>query len=145
MFLSDSARFADVVLPVAGLGEVEGTVTNLEGRVQKLNRPRPPAGHVAPGPGPSLDDLATADGRPSSVAPSAEAVAKEIAEVAPAYGAMTWDQLSIGVADREGLVVPSARTARQPLEYVPVDPWAFRVVSRPNALHTWVGCSTTTE
>ena len=43
LFLSDSAALADVVLPVDGFAEVEGTVTNLEGRVQKVNRlaPRP--------------------------------------------------------------------------------------------------------
>ena len=56
IFASDSVAYADVVLPVEGFGEAEGTVTNLEGRVQKVNR-------IVPGPGQSraawsvLDDL----------------------------------------------------------------------------------------
>ena len=44
LFLTESSRRAHVVLPALAFGEVEGTVTNLEGRVQKVNR-------VVPGPG----------------------------------------------------------------------------------------------
>ncbi|NNF65565.1 MAG: NADH-quinone oxidoreductase subunit NuoG, partial [Acidimicrobiia bacterium] len=46
VFLNDSSARADVVLPVEGFAESEGTVTNLEGRVQKVNR-------LIPGPGQS--------------------------------------------------------------------------------------------
>ena len=130
MFLSDSARFADVVFPVAGLGEIEGTVTNIEGRVQKLNRVFPPAGTARPS-WSILDDLATAMGGHLG-ASSADVIAKEIAVVAPAYRGVTWDQLTRG-RDRDGLIVPGP-DGRQPLEHIPVD-GGVPVVSDRFALH----------
>jgi NADH-quinone oxidoreductase subunit G len=116
MFLSDSAVHADVVLPVAGLGEVEGTATNLEGRVQKVN---PIVG--APGSARPvwsiLDDLAVALGAELGGG-SAETITKEIAQVAPAYGGVSWHRLLPGT---EGIVVPGSE-GTQPLQYIPVDP-----------------------
>ena len=118
LFLSDSALLADVVLPVEGFAETEGTVTNLEGRVQKVNR-------IVAGPGLSrptwsvLDDLSVRMGGELG-APSAEAIMKEIALVAPVYAGISWDLLDWGPG-REGVVVPLP-DVEQPLEYVPVDP-----------------------
>ncbi len=63
LFITDSVRHADVVFPALGATEKEGTATNLEGRVQKVNK-------IAPGPGQSrsdwsiLDDIAESLGRP---------------------------------------------------------------------------------
>jgi NADH-quinone oxidoreductase subunit G len=117
LFLNDSASRADVVLPVEGFAEAEGTVTNLEGRVQKVNR-------KLAGPGRSraawsvLDDLAGRMGGTLG-ATSAEALMKEIATVAPAYAGVSWDLLDWGEG-REGVVVPTA-DGTQPLQYVPVD------------------------
>ena len=116
LFMNESVSRADVVLPVEGFAEAEGTVTNLEGRVQKVNR-------KIPGPGQSrpswavLDDLARRLDRDLG-AVSAAAIAKEIAAVAPAYAGIDWDHLDWGEG-REGVVVPTA-DGRQPLEYVPV-------------------------
>jgi NADH-quinone oxidoreductase subunit G len=131
LFLSDSSQHADVVLPVEGFAEVEGTVTNLEGRVQKVNR------KVA-GPGQSrpawsvLEDLAARMGGALG-AHSAEAIMKEVATVAPAYGGLSWDRLDWGEG-RDGLVLPLAE-GTQPLEYVAVDP-GLRARSAPGlALH----------
>jgi predicted molibdopterin-dependent oxidoreductase YjgC len=114
-FLTDSTRLADVVLPVEGFAEKEGTVTNLEGRVQKVNR-------VVPGPGQSrpdwsiLDDLSDRMGRSINLV-SAEAIAKEIAAEAPAYVGVTWDLLD---SEKDGVVVPLPEAA-QPLVYLPAD------------------------
>jgi predicted molibdopterin-dependent oxidoreductase YjgC len=47
---------------------------------------------------------------------SAEAASKEIAEVAPAYQGVTWDQLDW--EHRDGLVIPL--TGAQPLQHIPV-------------------------
>ncbi|MDT8316500.1 MAG: molybdopterin-dependent oxidoreductase [bacterium] len=44
LFLTETASVADVVLPAASYAENTGTVTNLEGRVQKLNRSIAPLG-----------------------------------------------------------------------------------------------------
>jgi len=115
-FLTDSSRLADIVLPAEGFAEKEGTVTNLEGRVQKVNR-------VVPGPGQSrpdwsiLDDLSNLMGKPLNLA-SAEAISKEIASVAAAYQGVTWDVLEW--EGLEGVVVPLPE-ARQPLFFIPAD------------------------
>ncbi len=117
-YLTDSSRLADVVFPVEGFAEVEGTVTNIEGRVQKVNR-------LVPGPGQTraawsvLDDLARRLGGELG-APSAAALAKEIERVAPAYHDVNWDFLDWGEG-REGVVLPF-ETGVQRLEYIPVDP-----------------------
>ncbi len=115
LFISDSSAMADVVLPVAAFGESEGTVTNLEGRVQKVHR-------VTTSPGAArstwsvLEDLSRR--LDSSIgATSAEVLAKEIAAVAPAYCNLTWDALEWGEG-REGIVVPTPQGS-QPLVYVP--------------------------
>jgi NADH-quinone oxidoreductase subunit G len=116
-FLTDSSRRADVVFPVEGFAEVEGTVTNIEGRVQKVNR-------LIPGPGQTrpawsvLDDLARRMGGDVG-ATSAEAISKEIATVAPAYHGVSWDDLDWGEG-REGLLLP-LEEGEQRLEYIPVD------------------------
>ncbi|MDX2343906.1 MAG: NADH-quinone oxidoreductase subunit NuoG [Acidimicrobiia bacterium] len=116
-FLNDSAAMADVVFPVLGFAEAEGTVTNIEGRVQKVNR-------LVPGPGQAkptwsaLDDLARRMGGDIG-ATSAEALTKEIATVAPAYHGVTWDALDWGEG-REGMVLP-IEGGTQHLQYIPVD------------------------
>jgi formate dehydrogenase alpha subunit len=48
MFMSETAQMADVVLPAAGLAEKEGTLTNLERRVQKISPAVMPPGDFAP-------------------------------------------------------------------------------------------------
>ncbi len=117
LFLTDSSTTADVVLPVEAFGESEGTVTNLEGRVQKVNR-------LLPGPGQTratwsvLDDLSRRMGAELG-APSAEALMKEIATLAPAYAGVGWELLDWGEG-REGVVLP-LEEGSQPLEYIPTN------------------------
>jgi NADH-quinone oxidoreductase subunit G len=118
IFLSDSSQYADVVLPMESFGEVEGTVTNLEGRVQKVNRKVAGPGQTRPS-WAVLDDLAQRMGGQLG-ARSAQAVSKEIATVAPAYHGVYWDLVDWGEG-RQGLVLP-LEGGEQPLQYVPVDP-----------------------
>ena len=120
LFLTDSSRLADVVLPAAGFSEKEGTVTNVEGRVQKVAR-------VVPGPGQSrpdwsiLDDIAERMGRPIGLE-SAEAISKEISTVAAAYDGVTWEMVE---ASGDGVVVPLdgplSAGKGQLLSYIPAD------------------------
>ena len=126
LFLNHSSRLADVVLPVAGFAEVEGTVTNLEGRVQKVNRLTPRPGQARPV-WSVLEDLARRMGGELG-ALSAEALSKEIAAVAPAYRAVTWDLLDWGEG-REGVVVPLAE-GEQVLAYEAVDAGLRATTSR---------------
>ena len=48
IFLTETAELADVVLPAAAWGEVDGTQTNTERRVQRLRAAVPPAGQSKP-------------------------------------------------------------------------------------------------
>ncbi len=114
LFLNDSNREADLILPASGFAEKEGTVTNLEGRVQKVNA-------IRPGPGQSrpdwsiLSDLAERSGASLGLS-SPETIAKEISEVAPAYQGVTWDLLEW--EERDGAVVPHGGS--QPINHIPV-------------------------
>ncbi len=127
LFLTDSSELADVVFPAEAFGEKEGTITNLEGRVQKVNR-------VVTGPGQSqadwtiLDDISRRLGKPLGFA-SAEAISKEIADVAPPYGGISWELLEWDA--KEGAVVPYGE-AGQPVAYRPdgVDREALAAMSR---------------
>jgi predicted molibdopterin-dependent oxidoreductase YjgC len=116
LFHNASNATADVILPADGFAEKDGTVTNIEGRVQKVHAVT--TGHGQSRPDWSiLDDLSSRMGIPMGFA-SAEAIAKEIAEVAPAYRGVTWDLLDWD--ERDGVVVPYG-DAVQPLAYLPAD------------------------
>jgi NADH-quinone oxidoreductase subunit G len=114
LFHTDSNRFADVIFPAAGFAEKEGTITNLEGRVQKVNRMRPPPGSSRAD-WAILDDIAAHMDRPLGLT-SAETIAKEIAETLPLYQGVTHDHLEWEA--RDGVVVPMEGS--QPFEYIPV-------------------------
>ena len=115
LFLTDSSRLADVVLPARGFTEKEGTVTNLEGRVQKVNEIVPAPGQARPD-WAIFDDLAQRLQRPIGLH-SAEAISKEIEAIAPAYEGATWSRLE-APEGRDGLLLPL--TGRQPLEFIPI-------------------------
>ena len=51
---TETMRYADVVLPAEGFAEKDGTLTNIEGRVQKVN-------NIVPGPGQSRPDWSIID------------------------------------------------------------------------------------
>jgi len=48
MFLTETAKLANVVLPAASFAEKDGTFTNFEGRVQKVQKAIPPLGESLP-------------------------------------------------------------------------------------------------
>jgi formate dehydrogenase alpha subunit len=48
IFLTETAKLAKVVLPASSFAEKEGTFTNFEGRVQKLNKALQPLGNSLP-------------------------------------------------------------------------------------------------
>lgn len=47
-YMSESAEFADVILPTTTWAEDEGTTTNVEGRIIKINRAQDPLGESKP-------------------------------------------------------------------------------------------------
>ncbi len=102
-FDSESTNRADVFLPATLWGEKAGTVTNLEGRVQRLGR------KVAPE-GTAMDDwriaaeLALRLGTDLDLA-TVDEVTDEMSRVAPAFAGLTAD-LTKGA--RDGVVLPMA-------------------------------------
>jgi NADH-quinone oxidoreductase subunit G len=100
-FLSESARRAGVVLPATLWGEKQGTVTNLEGRVQRLGRKVAPAGS-AMGDWRIAAELALRLGSDFDLE-QVDEVTDEIARVAPAFAGATAELLRQA---RDGVVIP---------------------------------------
>jgi NADH-quinone oxidoreductase subunit G len=108
-FLTESVKQADVVLPVAGYAEVDGTTTNLEGRVSALAQ-------KVTGPGTAESDWMVAADLADRLGfdlgvESPRGIAAEIEQVAPVFGGLTLDLLTTS-AGRDGIVVvlPSRRS-----------------------------------
>lgn len=129
-FVTDSSRLADFILPAAMWSEVDGTVTNLEGRVQTVTAALQPQGQSR-SLNDTLNDVASAMGT-DLTAFDVATVSKEIATAAPTYAGVTRDSL-VFTSDGTGVVVPDG-DARQPLGYIPTDQ-AVPVVTDRFTLH----------
>ena len=83
LFLTGTARLANVVLPCAGFAEKEGTFTNFEGRVQRLNKAIEPPGESLPA-WEIIGKLARIMGHPIGYSTTRE-ITDEIEELIPFY------------------------------------------------------------
>jgi predicted molibdopterin-dependent oxidoreductase YjgC len=81
---TDALQYAHVVLPTTTFAEMEGTFTNLEGRVQRLHQAIRPMGASRPG-WMIARDIASAMGRELGAYETAADVTAEIAALIPAY------------------------------------------------------------
>jgi formate dehydrogenase alpha subunit len=92
IFMSESARYADVVLPAASFAEKDGTFTNTERRVQRVRQAIPPRGDARPDwwITAQIATLMGADG--FSYQQPAE-IMQEINKLTPSYGGITWARL----------------------------------------------------
>ncbi len=94
IFLTETAKFADVVLPASSFAERDGTYANTERRVQ-LTRP------VVRAPGQArrdleiICDIATAVGYPMTYASTSE-VNDEMRGLTPSYGGISHERLEAG-------------------------------------------------
>lgn len=92
LFLSESAKYADVVLPAASFFEKSGTFTNGERRVQRVNQV------IAPLPGTRSDGQIMVDimNHMGYAQPDYDPVTvlAEIAKVVPFFRGITWERLS---------------------------------------------------
>ncbi len=95
IFLSETAKLADVILPAASFAEKDGTFTSTERRVQRIRKAIEPIGD-------SKEDwritgaLAKKMGYEGLIYGSAEEIADEIASITPIYGGISWDRLNDG-------------------------------------------------
>jgi NADH-quinone oxidoreductase subunit G len=102
-FLTGSAAQADVVLAAAGFAEVDGTHTNLEGRVSTVVRKITPPGTARPD-WMIAAELARLLGTDLGLE-SKEQILTEVAVVAPAYAGLTPEVVTVDCA-HDGVVVP---------------------------------------
>ncbi|NQT24682.1 formate dehydrogenase subunit alpha [candidate division KSB1 bacterium] len=92
IFLTETAEYADVVLPTMCFAEKDGTFTNTERRVQRVRK-------AIDGPGKSRDDwqivcdLATRLGFPMKYNNASE-ILDEIASLSPIYGGISFERIN---------------------------------------------------
>ena len=91
LFLTETARYADVVLPGSSFAEKTGTFVNTERRVQLAHRAVDPPGEARP----DLEILIELSNRLglATTFPTAEAVMDEITTVTPSWRGVTYRQL----------------------------------------------------
>lgn len=91
IFLTETAAFADVVLPSVSFAERDGTFTNTERRVQRIRKAVEPVGNAKED-WKTLCAVSMAMGYEMSYE-SADEILEEIASVTPSYGGITPDRL----------------------------------------------------
>jgi formate dehydrogenase alpha subunit len=94
IFLTETARMADVVLPVACFAEKDGTFSNTERRVQMVRKAVEPPGDVRTD-WEVICGIATRMGYKMEY-PNAEAIFTEIGTVTPSYAGMDYGRLAKG-------------------------------------------------
>ncbi|MGC9517613.1 MAG: formate dehydrogenase subunit alpha [Methanomicrobiales archaeon] len=135
IFLTETAKIADVVLPASSFAEKKGTFTNTERRVQLVN----PA---LPAPGESLPDweiisrIAREMGSSEFDYKTTEEIFDEITELTPIYHGMTYSRLeNMGIQwpcpqkDHPGTPIlhldqfnkPTGKASFRSLDYMPSD------------------------
>jgi formate dehydrogenase alpha subunit len=107
IFLTETARYADVVLPAASFAEKEGTFTNTDRRVQRVRKAVDPPGKAKPDAWIIARLAAELGYDMGSVEPSR--VMEEIASLTPSYGGISYPRL-----EREGYLQWPCPTADHP-------------------------------
>jgi formate dehydrogenase alpha subunit len=103
IFLSQTAHYADVVLPAVSFAEKDGTYTNTERRVQRVRKAIEPVGDSKVD-WVIISEIAGRMGYPMEYGSAAE-IMEEIADLTPIYGGISYDRI-----EDEGLQWP-CRTA----------------------------------
>ncbi|MFH1538536.1 MAG: formate dehydrogenase subunit alpha [bacterium] len=94
IFLTETAQYADVVLPGASFAEKEGTFTNTERRVQLLGKALEPVGKSIPD-WKAICMLAKKMGAKGFNFRSPEGILREIAKLTPSYGGITYKRIAV--------------------------------------------------
>lgn len=91
IFLTETAGFADVILPATSFAEKDGTFTTMDRRIQRIRKAIDPIGESKPD-WKIISELATKMGYPMEHE-SAEKIMEEIARLTPIYGGVSYDRL----------------------------------------------------
>ncbi len=133
IFLTETARLADVVLPASTFAEKDGTFSNTERRVQRVRKAIDPVGESRPD-WRIVCDIAKGVGGKGFDFESPAEIMEEIASVTPAYGGISYERLEAGglqwpcpnpdhpgimFLHRDRFATPSGKGKFAPLEYKP--------------------------
>jgi len=94
VFMTETAEFADVVLPGVTIAEKDGTLTNTERRVQRIRKAIEPVGEAKPE-WQIISELAQKMGYDMHYNGPSE-IMEEIARLTPIYGGMFYNRLDNG-------------------------------------------------
>jgi formate dehydrogenase alpha subunit len=100
IFMSETAQYADVILPAASFAEKDGTFTNTERRVQRIRKAIEPIGDSKPDWW-IVCEIAKRMGEKGFDYTSAEEIMKEAATLTPQYAGITYERI-----ENEGLQWP---------------------------------------
>lgn len=92
LFISETAQYADVILPAASFAEKAGTFTNTERRVQRVRPAIPPRGDSRPDWWITCQ-IAQKMGAPGFDFAEPSKIMEEIASVTPTYGGITYERI----------------------------------------------------
>jgi formate dehydrogenase alpha subunit len=95
IFLTDTAKYADVVLPASSFAEKDGTFTNTERRVQRVRQAIPPIGE-SKSDWEIVCEIAKRMGKSGFDYTSASQIMEEIRCLTPSYAGITYDRLNQG-------------------------------------------------
>ena len=123
IFLTETAKMADVVLPAATFAEKDGTFTNSERRVQKVRQAIEAVGDSKPDWW-IVSEIAKRMKAPGFDFSCAESVFDEIIALTPSYGGITYQRI-----ETEGLAWPCPTTDHPGTQYLHKEKFA-----RPNGL-----------
>lgn len=93
IFLSETAKFADVILPAASFAEKDGTFTNTERRVQRIRKAIEPVGNSRPDWW-IICQIAQRMGAKGFEFEHPSQIMDEIAELTPSYGGISFNRLN---------------------------------------------------
>ncbi|MEN8247472.1 MAG: formate dehydrogenase subunit alpha [Bacteroidota bacterium] len=93
LFMTETAKLADVVLPGASFLEKSGTFTNGERRVQRVNKVVEPIGNAKPD-GQIIIDVMNRMGY-SQADYTADGVLEEVSQIVPFFKGIKWEELGV--------------------------------------------------
>ncbi len=96
IFMTETGKFADVILPATSFAEKEGTFTNTERRIQRVRKAVPAPGLARPD-WEIISEIAGRMGYPMPYRNTAE-IMDEIARVTPSFGGVNYERLDRGEA-----------------------------------------------
>jgi len=117
IFFTETARFANVVLPACSFAEKDGTFTGTDRRVQRVRKAIEPVGNSKPD-WQIISELATRMGYPITYTHPSE-IMDEIANLTPSYGGISYDRL-----EGPGIQVPCPHKDHPGTPYLHKDSFA---------------------